>query len=272
MPATAPYDTVEAVLQAARVRLNDAIISIQGDILTDTAAFSQSMMNAAWHRLQELLANQGFAALNRETILASVPACLSSDQGVRVWFNWVNYFNGSGNVSAPVLPQDLIAPLDLAERAAGGTANFMPMDQCFNGLPTAPRGALNRLWEWRQETIYLPGATAATDILMRYAGFLADFVDNSPLLATPWYGQAVPIMRSLNSLAWFICSEMARARVDLDAGYFDQQAQQAAEYVWNRDYRQGRSLYARAELGKMPDPHSATAGPAGPRGPQKGNS
>jgi hypothetical protein len=333
--ATAPYDTLEVVAQTARVRTNDAIKSIDGEILTDIAAFTPVAINAAWRRLQEYLASQGFAALNREKIFPSVPAWTATDTGTFVWFNWANYWDGSGLQAAPVLPQDMIAPLELFERVHASTGNYSPVDQCLNGLPTAPRDVLNRLWEWRQETIYMPGATGPTDLRLRYAGYIVDFligvqdalsgnmtagqttlplvsganiangntgsgfyvqVDSEIMLVTAnggtntqtvtrgvfgttgashigganvtvlAWGIPVTIMRSLNSFAWFLCSEVARARGDLDAGWFDQQAMASAEAIWNRDYRQGKMLYKPAELGKMTDQSSTTNGPNGPRG------
>ena len=48
MPPSAPYDQLEVVLFSARVRLNDAIQSIYGDILTDLAAFTPQIVNNAW--------------------------------------------------------------------------------------------------------------------------------------------------------------------------------------------------------------------------------
>lgn len=264
---TAPYDTVEAVLQTARVRLNDAIVAISGDVLTDTAAFSQTLVNAAWRRFQDLLANYGVAALNREAKLQNVPAWAAVDQGEFVWFDWTGYWDGAVQQPAPVFPQDMITPLDLFERPHG-TTGYTPMDQVMNGLPTVPRDSLNRLWEWRNEQIWMPGATAATDIRMRYAGYLADFAEVTGPPVVHWYQQPVPIMRALNPLAWFICAEAARARGDLDAGSFESQAIQATEQIFSRDVRQGKSLYKRSELGKMTDATTPTMGPAGPRGKQ----
>lgn len=265
--ASAPYDTVENVLQAARVRLNDAIESIGGEVLTDTAPFSQQVTNNAWRRLQELLSNFGLAVFNKQTILPDVPATTLTDQGLFVFFNFAEYYNGSSQ-SAPVFPQDMIAPLLLEERVNGSTANFWPMDQCFNGLPTAAKGPLNLVWSWENETIYMPGATGATDIRLRYQGYLADFENNTPLADTPWYGQNVPMMRVLNPLAWYICSEMAKARGDLDAGEFDKQAEAGANLMFNRDWRQDKSLFKGSEVGKMTDRYTPTQGPEGPRGPQ----
>lgn len=254
------------MLNTARVRLNDAIQSISGDILTDTAAFALTSINAAWRRLQEYAADLGVAALNRETIFTGVIATTLSDVGSQAWINWVGYFNGGGFQAAPVFPQDMIMPLELQERITGSAVNYTPMDRLFNGIPTVPKQTLNRVWEWRQESIYFPGATGSTDIRMRYAGFLPDFVAPGTL---PFASQNVQLMRTLNPFAWFICSEVAKARGDLDAGAFDQSAFTAMDMVFKREYRQEKNLYNAAELGKMPDQYSATGGPAGPRGQQK---
>jgi hypothetical protein len=174
MPTT-PYDQLETVANMARVRVNDAIVSIGGDILTDIQPFSGQMVNNAWRRMQEYLSDKGVASLDRETPLPSVPACTAADQGTRVYFNYITYYDGTSTQTAPVLPQDLIVPLELFERVHGVTTNYVPMDREYNALPTSPRQPLNRLFQWRQETIYMPGATGLTDILMRYAGYLADF-------------------------------------------------------------------------------------------------
>lgn len=260
--AAAPYDIVDTVLNTSRVRINDAIQSLGGDVLTDTAVFSQTLVNAAWRRLQDLLANNGFQRLKQETIFTAVPAVTSSDYGSQVFISWSEYFDGTNPQMTPVLPQDMIAPYDLWERVSGTTGNFTPMDQLLNGLPTTVKSTLNRVWEWREEQIYMPGATGTTDIRLRYAAYLGDFVANSPLSATPWYQQPVPIMRSLNSLAWYICSEMAKSRGDLDAGEYDALAIEAAGQIWNRDPAQPRSIFKTSEYGKMTGRYTPLQGSA----------
>lgn len=265
MPS-APYDTLENVLVAARVRLNDAMKSTSGEVLTDSAPFALQIINNAWRRLQELCSNFGLSVFNRETIFSNVAATTQADQSSQVYINFANYFNGALQTS-PVLPQDFIAPLLLEERVHGSTANFFPMDQCFNGLPTAPQGTLNRVWEWRNETVYMPGATGATDIRLRYQGFLADFVPNS---TTAFTAQNVPMMRVLNPFAWYICSEFAKGRGDLDGGKFDEQADAAVRMIFDRDWRYDKGLYKGSEVGKMTDQYTPTQGPEGPRGMQPG--
>lgn len=253
---------LEAVANTARLRLNDAIVTIGGEIFTDTAGFSITAVNAAWRRLQESLVDYGVEALNREALYLNVVPITFTDQGIFAFINWSIYYNGFGQ-AAPLLPQDLIAPLSIWERPNGTIGNFTAMDRVYNGLPTVPKQALNKLWEWRQETIYFPGALSATDIRFRYAGFLADFL---PSGTQSWSAQPVPINRTLNPFAWFICSEIAKARGDLDAGSFDQLAFASVDQIFNREVRQPKSVYKGAEYGKMPDQYTPTRGPAGPRG------
>lgn len=233
-PATAPYDTVETVLQAARVRLNDAIQSIDGEVLTDTAPFTQTIVLLAWRRLQEYLAEMGIVRPQREAILTGVPPVAVLDPAVQVFLNWTNYFDGMNYWNVPVLPQDLLLPLRLWERPTGQNADFAPMDNWLDGLPAWGKASCNRIWEWREDSIFLPGALQTMDIRLRYAAYLPDFVTTAQ---TQWYNQPVPIARVLDPFAYFICSEMANARGDVDGAAFDTKAQAAAKRVFNREVR-----------------------------------
>lgn len=270
--ATAPLDTLESAVNLARVRLNDAIQAIGGDIFTDTAVFTSSIVQGAWRRTQSALSDLGWQGENRETHFANVPACTAADQGTRVYINYIAYFDGTTQQAAPLLPQDFLAPLDLSERPNGSAGFYTPMDQLMNGLPTAPRTYLNRCWEWRGQTsgqaaIFMPGATVATDILLRYAGTFPDFV---PAGTTAYSAQTIPVINALSAFAWYLCFEVAKPRGDLDAASFDAMGKDEVIQIWNRDPRQGRSIQNRAEYNRMQIPQTPTLGPAGPRGPQGG--
>jgi hypothetical protein len=141
------------------------------------------------------------------------------------------------------------------------------MDRLDNGIPAVPKGAFSKSWEWRNGTIYMPGATQATDIRIRYAAFLPDFVAAS---IEPFSSQPIPIVRALNPLAWFIASEVAKARGDVDAQYFDQQAQMSTKQVFDLDPMQAKSIDNEAQYNRMADQYVPANGPAGPRGMEKG--
>lgn len=236
--ATPPYDSVNSVLNGARVRINDAIASLGGDILTNVQPFTQEMTNLAWRKMQEYLANLGYTRCKQEVILPGIPPVTSFDPGSQVFLNWTSYFNGTGTdipPATPVLPQDMILPLRMWERQANGNGNFIPMSQALDGLPSCVKLPCNGYWEWRQDAIYMPGATNVVDLRMRYAGYLSDFLTVGDV---NWYDLPVPIMRCKDSFSYYIAAEAAAPRADLDAQTFSTKAEQAANLIFNREVQQ----------------------------------
>lgn len=235
---TAPYPNLSDILNLVRVRVNDAIQSLGGEIITDVQPFTQIMANAGWHTLQEFLANLGYTRSKQEVILSGIPAVTSFDPSVQASLAWNGYFNGTGYQippDAPALPQDMILPLRLWERCTSGNGFFFPMTQVLDGLPDGPKLPANGCWDWREDAIYLPGATLVTDIRMRYAGYLPDFTDQGD---TSWYDLPVPIMRCENALAYYIAAEASGPRADLDAGTFRQMGDDAARKIFNKEVQQ----------------------------------
>jgi hypothetical protein len=244
MPSS--LDSLEYAVNLARVRLNDAIQSIGGDIVTDTAAFTLTAINGAWRQLQEVLVNFKYSWFQPETILSALPIVTELDPASQVYVNWSGYFDGTNLQARPVLPPDMIAPLRCWERASvyGANGSFFDMDRLDNGLPAIPKIARNKTWEWRNGALYLPGATQFTDLRLRYAGLAPDFV---PSTTTAFSLQLIPIVRSANAFAWFIAGEVAKARGDLDAGDFEQKGQIAAKYLFDLDPTQAKAIGREAE-------------------------
>lgn len=237
-PLTPPYDIVDSVLNVTRVRVNDAIAELSGDILTDAQPFTQTMTNIAWRKLQEFLANLGYTRCKQEVILSAIPVVTSTDPGSQVSLSWAGYYNGSGyNVPpfAPALPQDMILPLRLWERWTSTTGYFIPMTQALDGLPDGPKLPWNGCWEWREDAIYMPGSTQIEDVRMRYAAYMPDFITAGQ---TQWHQQPVPIMRCMDALSYYIAAEAAAPRADLDAGTFTTMAEQSARLIFNREVQQ----------------------------------
>lgn len=235
---TAPYDSLESIVNLARVRVNDAIASLSGDILTDTQPFTLEMVNAAWRTLQEFLANLGYTRSKQEILLTAIPAVTSADPGSQVAMSWSSYYNGSGYdipPTAPILPQDLILPLRLWERQTSLTGTFVPMTQALDGLPDHPKLPWNHFWEWREDAIYMPGATIPMDIRLRYAAYLPDFIAAATIV---FASQPVPIMRCKNAFSYYIAAEATAPRADADAAAFTQQGDQAARLIFNREVAQ----------------------------------
>lgn len=263
MPS-APLDTLEMAVNAARTRLNDAIASLGGDILTDTQPFTLQYINNAWRRFQELLVNYGVTWFKVEAIFSGVPAVASADPASQQYMNWSNFYTGAGLAGAPLLPQNFISPLVMWERATGPNS-FFPMDRVDNGLPAVPKMTYNKCWEWRNGAVYIPGATQTLDLRMRYAAFLPDFLDSA---TEPFSSQPIPIMRALNPFSWFIAAEVGKARGDVDAAGMEQQATMATKMVADLDPMQARSVLNEAEYQKMTDAYSRIQFPNGPQGKQ----
>lgn len=234
-----PYDTVSNVILTAKNRLNDEITTlapVSGKILENTQAFTQQLVNTAWRKFQEYLANKGCVDFVQEDIVYSLPPTTNTDPASQVYINWFGYFDGTALQNTPVLPQNLMSPLKIWERQTGTQAQFIPMECMFDGIPTWQKCPRNALWEWRRESIYMPGSTFSMDIRLRYMTYLADFVDDNTN-RIPWYGTQVPVMRCQDPLSMFICAEIAETRDDLDAEKWRTKAELASNTFMNRDVK-----------------------------------
>jgi hypothetical protein len=235
-PLTAPYDTLESVLQAGRVRMNDAIQSLGGDILTDTQPFTQTMVTLAWRKFQAYLANLGCVRFKKPLVLTGFPPVASIDPASWTALTWSSFFDGMSYWVPPfasVLPQDMIMPLKMWERQSGSAAQFVPMEQAVEALPDCRKGPYNSCWYYENDTLYMPGSIYSMDLRFEYAAYLADFAvnpDGSVIGAQP-----VPIMRSLDALSYYFCAEAALGRDDVDAEPFNQKGDQAARMIFNRE-------------------------------------
>jgi hypothetical protein len=230
--ASAPYDTVETVLKAARVRVNDAIQSIGGDMLTDTQPFTQVMANLAWRKMQNFLANLGFSRARSEAIVPSVPVVANYDPATQVYLAWSGFYDGNALNTGTVLPGDCIMPLRVWERVAGSNTGFSEMPMVLDGLPDCSKVSANRTWEWRNDAMYMPGSTVSMDLRIRYAAYLPDFATIGQVL---WYNQPVPIARCLDALSNYIAAEFAIPRADMDAQTYINEGEKAARKIFNRE-------------------------------------
>lgn len=153
------------------------IFSQAGEILTDTANFNFVLLNDAMEWFANECLNHGIDTFTIETVLAAVTAIAVVDPGQQVNISDSGYFDGLTNHLLPQLPSDLLVPDFLWERQTGSTNEWAPMRERLGGLPSIPQGTVLGFWEWRQDAIYLLGATQSNDIRIRYKGRL-------PYLAT----------------------------------------------------------------------------------------
>lgn len=262
--STTPYDSVYVAMYTAMGRLNDRINTLYptgGKILANTQDFTHAMVNVAFRKLQEKLADLKYSGIEDEDTYTAVPAAASSDPLVQVRWDYAGYFDGTTNWPAFAWPNTLIRPYQLWERISGSEALLTEMDEVKNGLPSVPKGVWNRQWDWRDDALYMIGATGATDVRVRYAQYFPDFADNSPTASTPWFNQPLPILRCIDAFADYICREFCIARQDPDAAaMFQASAEANAEKIVNRDTTQGGAILKTSELGKMGDKYTPTKG------------
>jgi hypothetical protein len=230
------------VLNSARVRMNDAIQSLAGDILTDAQPFTQEMANDAWRRLQSFLANLGYSRLKKPLALYGLPVVAVTDPAEWTSLTWTGYFDGTSYWPSFAFPPDFILPLRVSERITGTQSRWCPMEMAKDQLPAIRKGVYNGWWLWENDTLYMPGSVYSMDLRFEYAAFLPDFVTSG---SVQWYQQPVPIMRAKNALSYYICAEAAGARSDMDSDPFIVKAEQEARLIVNQEVSQRQRTPAR---------------------------
>jgi hypothetical protein len=222
---TSPYPLVNDALNLARTRINDAIQSIGGEMLTNTQPFTQVMTNGAWLKMQKFLATMGYSRVRKRTVLTGFPIVASQDPASECILNWSFFFDGVSYwipPNTPVLPQDLIAPLRMGERQSQGyQATLTSGNSGFRDMGLSPDG--NRNWrktvyngwfDWRNDDLILPGSSSMFDLELYYSAALQPFNTVGEIL---WYNQPLPIIQGTSALAYFICNEFSVGRGDADA-------------------------------------------------------
>jgi len=182
--STTAYDQAEDVLSLSRSLLNDA----SGAVFSDAVLFP--FLNSAYRALQRDLAEEGVSVLVSQQDLD-----LPLTNGVTV--------TEVSDVSSPQLPTDLLAPHQLWEQAAGSSDIFIPMEKITSGLPNFQPCSYLRMWEWREDTIQLIGATQEITLRVRYEKSLPALVQGT---------DPVQIRSSIDPLAYSVAALAARSR------------------------------------------------------------
>lgn len=227
-----PHDSLEVVVNLARVRLLDMVAAVGGDVLTDTQPFTVYAVNAAWRKMQEFLSKLGFRKFHNDITLTGVAAVGSPNPGSEPYISWTGYWDGAAMQVAPVLPQDLICPKELRERLNGTGSIFLEMDFLDGEPPLVPKAMWNRIWGWRNEQLRIPGSLTVTDLWVSYWSYAPDFV---PAATSPFASQKVPIMRCAEAFSWYLVAELGSARGDLDVQKITGLAEEAATILVGRE-------------------------------------
>lgn len=232
---TAPYPLVNAAMDLARTRLNDAIQQLGGDILKNTQPFSQTMCNGAWRRLRHYLANLGHTRFIDEVIIQALPTVGSYDPASQCWMDWTGFYDGTQIFDGYAFPQNLEFPLKFWDRVSGFNAGWgRPLENIMDGLPATFKYQRNGIFELRDDKVFFPGTTVPVDLRIRYAKLFPSFETQGE---TQWYQQQVPLIGATDALADYICVEACDGRDDIDSQTFKSRAEQEANLIFNRDVR-----------------------------------
>ena len=182
--STTAYDQTETALNLTRALINDAAGSVFND------ATLMPLLNSAYRALQRELAESGVSVL-----VSQVDLDLSLSNGLTS--------TELSDTSTPQLPTDLMVPHQLWEQQPGSCNLFISMEKIVGGLPNLQPGSFLRMWEWREDTIQLLGATSEVTARLRYEKVLPQLVlGTDPIL----------IRAASDALAYATAAVAARAR------------------------------------------------------------
>ena len=182
--STTAYDQTETALNLTRALINDAA----GSVFNDTTLMP--LLNSTYRALQRELAEAGVSVL-----VSQVDLDLPLTDGLTT--------TELTDTSMPQLPTDLMVPHQLWEQQSGSSDLFVPMEKIVSGLPNLQPGSFLRMWEWREDTIQLLGATSELTVRLRYEKVLPQLV-----LGT----DPIMIRASNDALAYATAAVAARAR------------------------------------------------------------
>jgi hypothetical protein len=206
--ASSAYNTAEDVLNRLRVIVADSEVA-GGDIITDAAPFTFTLLNGGYERVQLELAKAGVEVSLTEAWLIGLPTMPTVDPEARMVIDDTGcnilYPNGIGNVFSltPQLPTDLVLPLDLFERQTGTTFEAAQMRQARSSLVSGNQDLYLIEWEWKSEGLRTRGALQSQDVKIEYEKRL-------PQLAAPT--DPVPIRGVVNAAAYFAAMIFSESR------------------------------------------------------------
>jgi hypothetical protein len=206
--ASSAYNTAEDVLNRVRVIINDSEVA-GGDILTDTAPFTFTLLNGGYERVQLELAKAGIEVSITEWWLIGLPIVATIDPEARMVIDDsgcnIVFPNGTGDVFSmtPQLPVNLVLPLDLYERQTATTCEARKMSQARSGLASCCQDLYLLEWEWQAEGIRTRGALQSQDLKIKGEQQL-------PQLVVPT--DPVPIRGVINAAAYFAAMIFSESR------------------------------------------------------------
>lgn len=151
----------DVIVEAQTVFLNDA----GGGIYPSTVLLS--FVQKAWDDLEQELQSNGVTEIKEVTSALSVPINTPILNGVAGF------------------PADVLDPIELSERPAGGTIDQWKLMRQLEWEPTVvPTGEI-RYWDYREGEIKINPSTAAREVLLKYIKSLPPITSTSTVITIP---------------------------------------------------------------------------------------
>jgi len=203
------YPSLNTIANLARSKVNDDKAGAtgtpgEGQILTNSSVTLQNFMNSAVRDTYRDIRIMGQPTLIGDNyVLYNLPPVNSplgigvANPAVQVSLQFVGYFDGLLMWPNFTLPNGLLYPLEMWERQAGSQLGFAPMKESTGALQPRQQAQILGTWEWRQDGIWMNGATQYRDIRLRYIFTFADLASSS----INWTTTFVPILDSQEAIA-----------------------------------------------------------------------
>ncbi len=203
------YPTLQQIANLFRFKINDSFAGAtdtpgEGLIMPNSNPDLLTLMNAAIDETYNDLRNVGDAELLLDNyILLNIPR-VNSALGVgvpnpmtQVSLDYTGYFDGLMNSAQWSLPANANKIERVWERQSNTQENFIPMQPAPFGLPGVNQTDRMRMWEMRQNAIWMPGCLRTVDLRIRCRIGFPAYLDPSSIDFTTTY---VPLLSSVNAI------------------------------------------------------------------------
>lgn len=234
------------VLNFARVLINDAQGSIEGQDLADVRPYTWPLLNFCYGRLQNWLQDNNVESSTYAEQIIQLPISSgSSDPNAQSRLGYDGFDDDQGfHYDLPTLPPQMLEPLQIWQRATGQNSPFRICPQRLGGLRPAFYGNfVFSEWEFRQNSVYFSGGVyVPMDIRIR-------FIPSFPELVQPTVDQPTPptifFGRAGEALSYMIAAEFLEIRAAANGPVMRAKANQELDNLANRSAKRDNQTQTR---------------------------
>jgi hypothetical protein len=222
----------------------------EGQIITDNtqiSPFTQPFLNSAIREVYRELRCVGQPTLIKDNVI--IPNCpvVNSptyglgmpDTAVQTYLGFNGFFDGLEIWPTPTLPGDVIVVERVWERQTGAGNNpFVPLTQSEFGIPSVLQGPKNKVWEWRNDSIWMPGTLTPVDMRLRYWCALPTFFGENVDFDSTY----VPIIDCTDAVAYKTAFKYATMLGSPGAAGVGEESKRQMFYLKNQHVRRSQSV------------------------------